>query len=465
MCLASNPPTIYQSTFNNTIYNNATLQVRRASVPSYSAANYWKEFAKIEALPEINIYSLTDTATLHGNTLVIPISLENESEITAFQTDLYLPEGFELVKEDGDYLVELSDRKGRDHVIMANDLNDGRIRILCYSNNITPFSGNEGELFFITIKTPDNGDGDYTLMLKNTLLTTTDKVELSAPDASCTITVYPYIVGDANNSGTVTVTDVVAAARYVLNYNPDPFVFGAADINEDGNVTVTDVVMIAQIVLDNVTIYPNRAPIANSVVGRMTGDIIQVEGQRRSVSITLDHADNYTAFQMDLQLPEGVTADNFVLTNQSGSHSLDVNTMDDGKTRLLCYAPSLQALNGDEGALLTFDAIVNDETVGDILVSDIEMVTTSCRTDNLDAFAIRLSAPTSVAELTASVRIYSEGQSIIVESNKDVVVNVCDLIGRNIRVDAKCGRTIIPVSGNGVYVVNAEGNTAKLMIK
>ena len=302
-------------------------------------------------------------------------------------------------------------------------------------------------------------------MLKNTLLTTIDKEELSAPDTSCTLTVYPYILGDANNSGTVTVTDVVTAARYILNYHPEPFVIGAADLNMDGKITVTDVVMIAQIVLDGEVIYPYRAPMANSLDGGMIAEVLNVDGQRHTVSISLDNTTDYTAFQLDLQLPEGCTADNFTLTNTSGSHSLDVNTTDDGKTRLLCYTPSLEALNGNAATLLTFDVMTNDDTAGDILVSDIELVTTSCRTVNLDAFAIRLNGPTSVSELTAAVRVYSESQSIVVETTKDVAVNICDIMGRNIRVDAKCGRTVIPVNGKGIYVVNAAGNTAKLMIK
>ena len=464
-CLANNPPTIYKYTFNNTIYSNATLHVRRASVPIYSTANYWKEFSNIEALPEINMVILTDTASLHGNTLVIPVSLENESEITAFQTDLYLPEGFELVKEDGDYLVELSDRKGRDHVIMANDLDDGGIRIISYSTSIKPFSGNEGELFYITIKTPDDGDGDYTLQLKNTLLTTTDKEELNAPDASCTVTVYPYIQGDANNSGTVTVTDVVTAARYILNYHPDPFVFGAADMNNDGSITVTDVVLIAELIMNGSPSTLRLAPAMNHPVDRMSGEVINSDSNRYTVAIKLDNAAAYTAFQLDLQLPDGMTADNFTLTAGSSSHALDVNLLDNGKTRLLCYEPTLKALNGDEQTLLTFDVTADAVANRDIIVDGIEMVSNTCQCVNLDAFVIKMDNVTSVDELTANVRIYSDGHNIIVESPIDVAVNVSDLLGRTTVVTAKAGRTVIPTDGKGLYIVNAAGAVAKLMLK
>ena len=379
------------------------------------------------ALPEINIVSLPDTATLHGNTIVIPVSLENESELTAFQTDLYLPEGFELLKEDGVYLVELSDRKGRDHVIMANDLDDGGIRIISYSTTVKPYSGNEGELFYITVKTPDDGDGDYTIMLKNTLLTTTDHEELNAPDASCTVTVYPYIMGDANNSGTVTVTDIVVTARYILNYHPDPFVFGAADVNGDGNITVTDIVIIAQMIMDGAPeSYPRRAPAHGGNFDRMGGQMMNDDGLHRTVSINLDNAADYTAFQLDLQLPVGMTAENFKLTDCSGTHTLDVNVLDNGKTRLLCYTPSLKALNVDEETLLTFD--VTSSICGDIVVDGIEVVTAECQTANLNAFTITMDNLTSVDELPAGdyiakVEFYNlSGQQIEQPSNGVTIV-------------------------------------------
>ena len=464
-CLASVPPTITQSTFNNTIYNNATLRVRKASVPGYASADYWKEFADIMAIPEVNMVSIADTATLHGNTIVIPVFLENESEITAFQSDLYLPEGFELVKEDGEYLVNLSDRKGRDHVVMANDLDDGGIRVLSYSPSIKPFSGNEGELFYLSVKTPNDGDGNYTILLKNTLLTTTDKEELSAPDTACRVTVYPYILGDANNSGTVTVTDVVVTARYVLNYHPSPFVFGAADINVDGNITVTDVVLIAQMVLDDESNMLRRVPVLNNADVWMAGEVIYNDSQCRTVSITLDNAMDYTAFQLDLLLPEGMTAENFTLTGTSGSHSLEVNQLHDGKKRLLCYAPSLQALNGDSKTLLTFDVVASGATDGDIIVDDIELVTTACQTVTLDAFAITMNTPTAVDEFTDNVIAYRDGQNIIVESPTSVTVYISDLMGHIVRIDANEGRTTIPVEGTGLYIVNVAGNVVKLMNK
>lgn len=402
-CLTQTPPSVKDNTFNSALYTRATLSVPAKAYGLYQTTNYWKNFENIVALDPVNTVIIQDTATLHGNSIVIPVSLENESELTAFQTDLYLPEGFELVKEDGDYLVELSDRKGSDHVIMANDLDDSGIRIISYSTTAKPYSDNEGKLFYITVKTPDDGNGDYTIMLKNTLLTTTDHEELNASDTSCTVTVYPYIMGDANNSGTVTVTDIVATARYILNYHPDPFVIGAADMNYDGNVTVTDIVMIAQLIMDGAPVaYPYHAPARCSTVDSMSGAVMNADGMRRTVSISLDNTADYTAFQLDLLLPEGLAAENFTLSDGLGSHTLEANQLDNGKTRLLCYTPMLKALNGNAGSLLTFDVIAEACAFRDIAVDGIEMVTTDCQTAALGSFIIKMDNLTSVDELSNS---------------------------------------------------------------
>lgn len=388
---------------------------------------YAKCVVTVKEITYNNYFLIPDTTVRCNNVISIPVSLKNENDISAFQTDLYLPEGFELVKVDGDYLVELSDRKGRDHVIMSNDLDDGGIRIISYSATVKPYSGNEGELFYITVKTPDDGNGDYTIMLKNTLLTTTDHEELNAPDASCTVTVYPYIMGDANNSGTVTVTDIVVTARYILNYHPDPFVFGAADVNGDGNISVTDIVIIAQMIMDGEPVSnPRRAPARDGNLDRMSGQVINDDGIRRTVSINLDNAAEYTAFQLDLQLPVGMTANNFTLTDGSGFHILDANELDNGKTRLLCYTPTLKSLNGDEVTLLTFE--VTSSVCGDIVVDGIEVVTADCQTATLNAFAITMDNLTSVDELdtgdtVAKIEYYNlTGQQIERPSNGATIV-------------------------------------------
>ncbi len=354
-----------------------------------------------------NYLSLNDVEAFRGDTIVIPIAMTNAESIIAFQTDIFLPDGLEILQEDGEFLIDPSDRMTRTHSIMSNEISNGAIRVICYSSNYKPFTGNSGDdLFYITVKVADDAEGDYIIQLKNTLFTTSEFEEIAAPDVAATVNVKAYLLGDANGSGTVTVTDVVVTSKYILEMNPNPFIFEAADVNIDGNITVTDVSRIAWIVLNPTLTAPHRAPALWNNGDRMSSkDIAFVVGETRTVSIALDNEMDYSAFQLDLTLPEGLTASNFHLTNRAGSHAFDVNTLANGKIRALCYSPALTAIRGNEGALLTFDVTAIDNVKGDITVNEIELVTTDCQTVKLDAFTIGVTNASSVNEITSGKTI------------------------------------------------------------
>ena len=127
-------------------------------------------------------------------------------------------------------------------------------------------------------------------------------------------------------------------------------------------------------------------------------DITLASGETRRVSILLDNEMGYSAFQLDLNLPEGLTASNFQLTDRAGSHAFDVNTLQNGNIRALCYSPALTVINGHEGALLTFEVTAVGDVNGDILVDGIELVTAGCQSVKLDAFAIGVNNATGMNE-------------------------------------------------------------------
>ena len=347
-----------------------------------------------------NYLSMSDVDAFRGDTIVIPVKMTNETSIISFQTDIFLPEGLELLQEDGEYIIDPSERMTRTHSIMSNDVSNGAIRVLCYSSNYKPFTGNSGDdLFYITVKVADDAEGNYTIQLKNTLLTNTDFVDLAAPDVAANVNVKAYLLGDANNSGTVSITDVVVTAQYVLELNPQPFVFEAADANADGNITVADVSRIAWMVLNPTLNAPLRAPALWNNGDRMSAeDITLASGETRRVSILLDNEMGYNAFQLDLNLPEGLMASNFQLTDRAGSHTFDVNMLQNGNIRALCYSPALTAIDGHEGALLTFDVTAAGDVNGDILIDGIELVTADCQSVKLDAFTIGVNNASSVKE-------------------------------------------------------------------
>jgi hypothetical protein len=190
-------------------------------------------------------------------------------------------------------------------------------------------------------------------------------------------------------------------------------------------------------------------------------------GESRTVHIALDNAIDYTAFQFDLSLPQGLTASNFRLTNRASSHALDMNTLDNGKQRVMCFSPQLASITGHEGAVLAFDVTTVNPVNGDIMVDDIEMVTTACQTVYLDSFNIGVNngQATSVNDINEGLRIYADGHDIIVESPVSQRVTISDISGRSRSVQVNAGRNVIPTNTTGTLVVTAGGKAAKIMVK
>ena len=347
-----------------------------------------------------NWFLIPDTEMLQGDTVLVPVMLNNDMAIRAFQADIYLPTGFSIVINENDQLCILpSNRLTSDHVIMAEPQSDGAVRVVCYTTTNAAISGNEGDLFYIKLKAPENVSGEFAINLRNNHLTNADYDEISIPDAGAMLKVFAFIPGDANNSRTVTVTDIVVTALYILGLDPSPFVYDAANMNGDDEITVTDMMLISRTILGGSSMSFN-SPMIN-VDDRMSGeDVTILAGETRTVSIALDNVMDYAAFQFDVNLPEGLTASNFAVTDRANGHIVDVNTLKDGRIRTLCYSTTLEGISGHEGAVLTFDvtATTSNNTEG-ITVEAIELVTTDCRTILLDDFTIGVHAATSVNEL------------------------------------------------------------------
>lgn len=408
-------------------------------------------------MPDMNITS--------ANTITIPVSMNNTSGVTAFQTDLYLPAGFEVAQDNGAYMVTLGERKAAGHEIMADIMPNGAIRVLCYSMSLELFSGNAGELFYITINIPEDADGTYEIRLKNTLLTNSADKEIAVDDTACELSINPIIQGDANGNGSITVTDIVVTAMFILNQNPSPFDYMAADMNGDGNVTVTDIVIIARMLFEPMN-APKRLPTLVDVKDSMSGNQIDIApGETRTVSIMLDNEIDYSAFQFEMKLPEGLTASNFSMTDRAGDHLIDAESVGKDKVRVLAYSPTLQTIEGSNGAVLTFDVTATGAVDGSIKVNSVEMVTAMGQTVLLDKFSFQVNGTTSAKTITSATRIYSDGHNIIVESPADVTVTICDLMGRARNVNVTAGCTVIPVDNAGIYVVQAAGQTAKMSLR
>jgi len=76
------------------------------------------------------------------------------------------------------------------------------------------------------------------------------RTDFSESDSSVVISAVALTAaeGDANGDLAVNVLDITSIVSFILNQNPQPFVFEAADVNDDNQVNVLDIISLIQMI-------------------------------------------------------------------------------------------------------------------------------------------------------------------------------------------------------------------------
>ena len=114
-----------------------------------------------------------------GEEKEVQILLDNPNDaFTGVQFDLYLPEGVNVAMDDeGYYYVDLGSRtNNRNHVLPeCSLLEDGGLRVVCYSNSNKTFKNEEGDILVLTIVGDENlSEGVCELSIENIVLSRPD---------------------------------------------------------------------------------------------------------------------------------------------------------------------------------------------------------------------------------------------------------------------------------------------------
>ena len=419
--------------------------------------------------PLANRFEISDTMTFHGDTIIYPVNLINVDEITAFQCDIYIPDGFSVpLDEDDEFCIELSDRKNKKHDTDIRENAGGFIRMICAASNSKPFAGNDGPLFFITLVSSSNLEGgEYPIQIKNIVLTTPDEEETAPGDVSALITVKDYIKGDANGNNVVNVTDVVTVYNYIQGANPKNFVLRAADVNESGTVNVTDVVGIYNIIQNGSSsaIRSAKGPRkAGEESDRLFVEDFQINpGEEKTVNIMLENSTAYTAFQFDMILPSGLTVlededeELMELTDRAAkSHGTDIRQHEWG-IRAICASSKSATFKGNDGALLTM-IVKADNTFTDDAVIELKNIVFTEPDETEHQFNASTSIVTEIAPVVSDdVRVVA-GRGVIAVSGTDNV-KVYNAAGSLVSAD------VISYVAPGYYIVVACGKAHKVAVR
>lgn len=264
-----------------------------------------------------------------------------------------------------------------------------------------------------------------------TITATTNEVTNLTATCEVTVTNGSVDTGDANGDGAVNVTDYLAVANYILGTNTANFNETAADVNTDGAVNVSDYVGVANIVL-----YGNyQGQSVNAIMAlnaENTSAWLEMEPMENGkVSILLHNAKSFSAFQMDIQLPDGVEIVEANMAKASQSKHLGYAKLDNGTWRLLygTLENKTVTLSGDN--LLTLQLVGNTANIGgNMTIDQIFLVDRNTATWQLSA--VHGGLPTGITVL----------------ENASAIDGDCyDLTGR------KVGNSLLK---KGVYVVKGK---------
>lgn len=225
-----------------------------------------------------------------GETVAVPISLENDQTFYGFQLDIAFPEGLDAVQKNGNADVILSSRLVNSFQLVTNKLADGKLRILAFSTSHQAITGNSGPLFYINVSAADDFSGG----------------QLSATNMR--------MVGEGDRD-----------------------------------------VILPDLTVELGTEHNNHFYIQDFKIA---------VGETKTVSLILDNETEFTAFQTDLYLPEGISIvpNSAKMTSRGyASHSISMKSFSDGRTRIACLSPNSDAFRGNRGALLTIDFTANKD--------------------------------------------------------------------------------------------------------
>ena len=268
--------------------------------------------------------------------------------------------------------------------------------------------------------------------------------------------------GDVNGDNLVNVIDYVTTASYILEEDPQPFVFAAADLDGNGTVTVGDLVGVADLALNFEGAAPRRtAGLAKSNASlSLDASVMTMSSNRHEVTIELNNNIDLTAMQLDVALPAGMTMTGASLSDRAtNSHDVNFAQLANGNYRVLAASPVCNAFKGSEGAVLTLT--LEGSATGTARLSGVEVVTPSANSYVLDDVLLDFTV-TGLADVNNECRIYREDGNIVIISPDNALASIVLPNGMHFTKKVFAGKNTISAPANGIVIVRVNGHVAKI---
>lgn len=186
------------------------------------------------------------------------------------------------------------------------------------------------------------------------------------------------LLGDANEDKAVNVLDYQKVLNMILDPTAQPAgdsdLFQNVDINQNEVIEVGDLTAIVNYILTH-----DWNGYAAARAEKMEGESLTMTQGTNRIAVNLANVADYTAFQMDLVLPEGMKLVGAQLSDRAGeSHKLYSRAQLDGSIRMVASSVKGETFSGNDGAVLYIDVEgAGTPELLNILFSDANAVTRS----------------------------------------------------------------------------------------
>ena len=255
-----------------------------------------------------------------------------------------------------------------------------------------------------------------------------------------------WIKGDVNGDGEVNIADVNALTDIILGKRADDETMLRADVNEDGEVNIADINALINIILNGNKLMSGQVDTDNLL---RLDDVAIRPGEERTVSIKLDHAQDFSALQCDIILPQGLKDDESNIGNSRiVTYSKTKAPFDDEKV-LEVTVRADAALASDGVITLTHVVLADDNNVG----------------WHAADFSSRVSNSSGVEDLQANVdRVWTQDRNLLIETRSEGSAMVSSINGVTRTVHVELGVNRIAMEP-GFYVVVLNDKSYKIAIK
>lgn len=345
---------------------------------------------------------------------------------------------------------------------------------LTLTATITPNDATNKELNWTT----SNGDaatvdenGKVSAVGTGTATITATATDGSGVAASCEVTVTEkagdFKMGDVNGDGVIDVSDVLTTASYAIGNESETFNFDAADVNKDGGIDVSDVLLVANIAIGKEANAALAPRFGQSHDALHVADFTLNRGEEKTIAVEISNTVDFSAFQMNMHLPYGVSLKKAALTSRATEgHAVMYNEIEPGNIAMIAFAASTDNFYGNDGAVLMLTLKADNNFCGDgaIEFTGIKLAESDGYGRKVDNTSARISGVTGVDGIYSDARAYAEGHAIVIESATDCKAQIALTSGVMQEVSVKAGRNTYHVADGGIYIIRIAGRTFKVII-